>query len=186
MEAYLDNIKKLFDYYKSLGEKAIGRLTSEELAYRPNQNSNSIAVIIKHMRGNMLSRWSDFLTTDGEKPWRSRDDEFNEEGFGKEDLLRLWQEGWACLQGALGSISVDDLYKIIYIRNEGLTVLDAINRQLAHYSYHVGQIVYLAKQVKVEWDSLSIPKNMSANYNDEKFSKEKSIKSFLDDQIKKS
>lgn len=186
MEAYLENIKKLFNYYKGLGEKAIEGLASEELVYRQNENSNSIAVIIKHMRGNMLSRWTDFLTTDGEKDWRSRDDEFKEEPITKEFVLQLWEEGWACLASALRSISVLDLNKIIYIRNEGLTVLDAINRQLAHYSYHVGQIVYVAKQLKPEWKSLSIPKNMSAEFNTEKFGKEKSVKSFIDDQTKKS
>ena len=186
MKAYLNNVKKLFEYYKLLGEKSIGRLTAEQLLYYPNENTNSIAVIVKHMRGNMLSRWTDFLTSDGEKPWRSRDDEFNEEVLTKEDVLRLWNEGWTSFKNALASITENDLDKIIFIRNEGLTVLDAINRQLAHYSYHVGQIVFMSKQSSDhEWESLSIPKNNSSAFNKEKFANEKEIKSFTDAQIKK-
>lgn len=186
MEAYLENIKKLFNYYKALGEKSMDRLSSSQLMHSPNENSNSIAVIVKHMRGNMISRWTDFLTTDGEKPWRSRDDEFNEQPLSKEEVHSIWTDGWSCLQNALNSISPTDLQTIVYIRNEGLTVHDAINRQLAHYSYHVGQIVYIAKQLTSgDWESLSIAKNKSQDYNLEKFSTEKAIKSFLDDQINK-
>jgi len=186
MEGYLENIKKLFDYYKLLGEKSMKRLTTDELNHSPNQSTNSIAVIVKHLRGNMLSRWTDFLTTDGEKTWRSRDKEFTNDPISKEEVLSQWSEGWTCLYHALNSISSEDLFKIIYIRNEGQSVLDAINRQLAHYSYHVGQIVFIAKQLyKADWESLSIPKNTSEVYNEEKFRKEKGVKSFIDDEIKK-
>lgn len=186
MEALVDNIKKLFTYYKALGEKSMSRLTTEQLNHVANKNSNSIGVIVKHLRGNMLSRWTDFLLTDGEKPWRSRDGEFNEELLSKEQIFKLWSEGWTCLFNALDSLVADDFKKIIYIRNEGLTVSDAINRQLAHYSYHVGQIVYIAKLLTVsDWESLSIAKNKSADYNEEKFKSLKTVKSFVDDQIKK-
>jgi uncharacterized damage-inducible protein DinB len=171
---YLLSAKKEFEYYKKLGEKTFAQLTDEQLFNQINSESNSIATIIKHLRGNMLSRWTDFLTTDGEKEWRKRDEEFENDISTREELLQKWQEGWSCLFKALDSISDDDLSRVIYIRNQGHTILEAINRQLSHYPYHIGQIVFYAKQLNnSEWDSLSIKKNKSRSYNDEKFSQDK-------------
>ena len=175
-------------YYKTIAEKAIDQLETSQLFVTPNNDTNSIATIIKHMHGNMLSRWTDFLTTDGEKEWRKRDEEFDAlfENQDKKNLLLLWEEGWQCFFNAIHSLQPEDLSKIIYIRNEGQTALDAINRQLAHYPYHVGQIVFFAKMLKqTEWNSLSIPKNKSNEYNTDKFSKEKELKHFTDDELKK-
>ena len=179
---YLESIKKQFLYYKSLGEKTFDQLEPEQLFIATNENTNSIAVIVKHLAGNMISRWTDFLTTDGEKEWRNRDEEFNEFIVTKEELLLLWQKGWDVFFKTIDSLKPEQLLEIIYIRNEGHTVMEAINRQLAHYPYHVGQIVFYGKLLKKgEWTSLSIPKNDSNSYNAEKFSKEKSIKHFTDD-----
>ena len=186
-EAFLSSARKQFLYYKTLGDKAMDQLEPAQLFYSANDDTNSIAVIVKHMNGNMLSRWTDFLTSDGEKEWRKRDSEFEEpQQHDKTDLLKLWNEGWDCLFKALDELTPAHLAQIIYIRNEGHTVMEAINRQLAHYPYHVGQIVFYAKMLKKgEWTSLSIPKNKSTDYNSEKFSKEKSIKNFTDDELKK-
>jgi hypothetical protein len=179
---YLESIKKQFLYYKSLGEKTFDQLEPEQLFIAANENTNSIAVIVKHLAGNMMSRWTNFLTTDGEKEWRNRDEEFNESLITKEELLLLWQKGWDVFFNAIDSLKPEQLLEIIYIRNEGHTVMEAINRQLAHYPYHIGQIVFYGKLLKQgEWISLSIPKNNSNTYNAEKFSKEKSIKHFTDD-----
>lgn len=159
----------------------MAQLEDSQLTWQPNEESNSIAIIVKHMWGNMLSRWTDFLTTDGEKPWRQRDAEFDNDLNDREALLQKWEEGWKCLFDALGSITDDDLERIVYIRNEGHTVLEAINRQIAHYSCHVGQIVYLAKMLKNDaWKSLSIPRNKSKDYNADKFSQDKGIRHFTD------
>ncbi|KAF2331725.1 DUF1572 family protein [Flavobacterium ginsenosidimutans] len=185
-QSYLESARKQFLYYKTLGEKAIDQLEPEQLFIAVNEDTNSIATIIKHISGNMLSRWTDFLTSDGEKEWRNRDDEFENDLQSKEEVLKLWNKGWNCLENALESLKPEQLSDIIYIRNEGHTVIEAINRQLAHYPYHVGQIVFYAKQLKKsEWESLSIPKNKSANYNAEKFAKEKEIKNFTDDELKR-
>ncbi len=185
-ESYLESVKKQFLYYKMLGEKAIEQLEPSQLFVSFNDDTNSIATIIKHISGNMLSRWTDFLTSDGEKEWRNRDAEFENDLQSKEEVLEVWNKGWNCLENALGSLKPEQLSDIIYIRNEGHTVIEAINRQLAHYPYHVGQIVFYAKQLKnSEWNSLSIPKNKSGNYNAEKFAKEKEIKNFTDDELKR-
>jgi hypothetical protein len=189
-EDFLRSANRQFTYYKTLGEKAIEQLEPEQLFVSFNDDSNSIATIIKHLRGNMLSRWTDFLTTDGEKEWRDRDAEFDEcidqQDLTKEFVLNLWNEGWECLFKALADLKSENLSDIIYIRNEGHSVLEAINRQLAHYPYHVGQIVFFAKQLKnTEWNSLSIPKNRSTDYNADKFSKDKSKKHFTDDELDK-
>jgi len=195
---YLESIKKQFLYYKTIGEKAMEQLEPEQLFISVNDDTNSIANIVKHLSGNMLSRWTDFLTTDGEKEWRNRDSEFDSHYDGtrelarqnavndKEELLKIWNKGWDCFFEALNSLKSEQLESTIYIRNEGHTVIEAINRQLAHYPYHIGQIVFYAKMLnKTEWDSLSIPKNKSNSYNADKFSKEKSIKNFTDDELKK-
>ncbi|MNX36787.1 hypothetical protein D3C86_670830 [compost metagenome] len=183
--AYLESVKKQFLYYKTLGEKAIEQLEPEQLFISLNEDTNSIATIAKHLSGNMLSRWTDFLTTDGEKEWRHRDAEFENDLETKEEMMAVWNKGWNCFLSTLDSLKPEQLSEIIYIRNEGHTVIEAINRQLAHYPYHVGQIVFYAKMLKnSNWESLSIPKNKSGSYNLDKFSKEKSIKNFTDDELK--
>lgn len=183
---YLESVKKQMLYYKTIAEKAMEQLEEEQLFFSANEDTNSIAVIIKHMAGNMLSRWTDFLTTDGEKEWRNRDGEFEIGSETKEELMHLWKKGWDCFFDAINSLQPEQLSQIIYIRNEGQTVMDAINRQLAHYPYHIGQIVFYAKMLKKsEWESLSIPKNKSNDYNADKFSKEKSVRHFTDDELNK-
>jgi len=184
--SYLESVKKQFLYYKILGEKAFEQLEPEQLFISVNENTNSIAVIVKHLSGNMLSRWTDFLTSDGEKEWRNRDDEFEDSIQTKEELLAFWNKGWDCFLNTLNTLETNHLSQIIYIRNEGHTVIEAINRQLAHYPYHIGQLVFYAKLLKTgEWDSLSIPKNKSSVYNADKFSKEKTIKNFTDEELKR-
>src|SRR4051812_7664608 len=186
MENYLESVRKQFEYYKLLGDKTFEQLTEEQLFFQYNDASNSIAVIVKHLHGNMLSRWTDFLTTDGEKETRNRDDEFDATPLSKEALTGQWNEGWACLFNAIEPLTADDLSKTIYIRNQGHSVMEAINRQLAHYPYHVGQIVFIGKMlVGDNWKSLSIPKNQSNQYNTEKFSKPKSNTHFTDEYLKK-
>jgi uncharacterized protein DUF1572 len=181
---YLDSVKKQFLYYKTLGEKAMAQVEPQKLFIAINEDSNSIAAIVSHLRGNMLSRWTDFLATDGEKPWRNRDAEFENKTGTKEAVMQAWNEGWGCFLTTLNSLEEEDLEKIIYIRNEGHTVMEAINRQLAHYPYHVGQIIFAAKALKEDsWQSLSIPKNKSGDYNADKFSKEKTRKNFTDDEL---
>lgn len=183
---YLQSVKKQMLYYKTIAEKAIEQLEDDQLFYSANEDTNSISTIINHMSGNMLSRWTDFLTTDGEKEWRNRDEEFIESVATREALLQTWNAGWTCFFNAINDLKPKDLEKIIYIRNEGQTALDAINRQLAHYPYHIGQIVFYAKMLKTnEWNSLSIPKNKSTSYNADKFSKERTLKHFTDDELKK-
>ncbi|MFO0321993.1 MAG: DUF1572 family protein [Bacteroidota bacterium] len=179
---YLKGVIKQFEYYKMPGEKSFEQVEEEKLFFQYNADSNSIATIVKHLNGNMLSRWTNFLTTDGEKEWRKRDAEFENSIKTKSDLLNLWNEGWVCLLEALKSLKVEDLSKIIYIRNQGHTVFEAINRQLANYPYHVGQIVFLAKMLSTKnWVSLSIPKGNSEIYNQDKFSKPKEKQHFTDE-----
>jgi hypothetical protein len=182
---YLQSTIKQFEYYKLLGEKAIDQLPEEKLFWQYNNESNSIAVIVKHLWGNMLSRWTDLLTTDGEKEWRNRDAEFDNDIQSKDELLLKWTEGWQCLLNTLKDLTEEDLEKIVYIRNQGHTVLEAINRQLAHYPYHIGQIIYIAKMVSdSNWKSLSIPKGNSNSFNAEKFSKPKSKQHFTEEFLK--
>ena len=165
-EIYLDSAVKRLLTYKQLGEKTLAQLEDQDIHFTPNETSNSIAVIIRHLHGNMMSRWTNFLTEDGEKEGRNRDTEFNPPAIGKAPLLTLWEEGWDCLLGTLRTLKDEDLLKIITIRNEPLIVIDAINRQLAHYPYHVGQIVYIGKLILNEkWQSLSIPKGASGEFN---------------------
>jgi hypothetical protein len=180
-EIFLKNAIKLFRNYKKLGEGAIAQLNDAEVLLQPNDASNSIALIVHHLSGNMLSRWTDFLTTDGEKPWRNRESEFVESYPNKTTMMNAWETGWSCLLNALENLKPEDLSKIIYIRNEGQSVLEAIQRQLAHYSSHVGQIMFQAKAIKGnDFKSLSIPKGGSDSFNKEKFSQEKSRKHFTD------
>jgi hypothetical protein len=161
----LETIKSLHGL-KSTSEKAIDQISPDEMHFQPDSESNSVALLIKHMSGNMLSRFTDFLTTDGEKEWRNRDSEFEDENFTKEELIGLWNKGWDCLFGALTKLKADDLEKVVFIRGEEHTVLRAINRQLVHYAYHAGQIVYLCKQIRSkDFKSLSIPRGESKNYS---------------------
>lgn len=178
---YLASVVKQFKYYKELGDKTIYQLTGEQLHFAPDSVSNSIAVIIKHLSGNMLSRWTDFLNSDGEKPWRNRDQEFETENTDKTAILARWEEGWNVFLTTLESLTGDDLKKLVYIRNQGHTVLEAINRQLAHYPYHIGQIVFLGKSIVGDsWQSLSIPKGNSNQFNAEKFALPKRREHFTD------
>ncbi len=171
---FLASAIQQFRYYKSLGDKTFAQLDDEKLFWQYNEESNSIATIIKHLSGNMLSRWTDFLTEDGEKSWRNRDEEFEQFETSKEELLAIWEKGWTCLFDALSSLHEMDLDREIFIRKEAHTVTEAINRQLAHYPYHVGQIVFIGKMcIQEEWKSLSIPKGKSEDYNQEKFTKSK-------------
>ena len=156
---YLESAISRLTGYRELAEKTFMQLEEKDFHYKPNETSNSMAVIIQHISGNMLSRWTNFLTEDGEKTWRARDDEFDEQQFNREQLLNVWDKGWDCLLQSLRSLTEDDLLKTIYIRNEPLSAIDAINRQLAHYPYHVGQILYIGKLIKDDkWINLSMPK----------------------------
>ena len=180
--SFLSSSIKQFNYYKSLGDKTFEQLSFDELQKEFSEDSNSVTIIVKHLVGNMLSRWTNFLIEDGEKSWRHRDQEFMDTYQSNEDMLKAWESGWECLFDALNTLTIEDLEQIIYIRNQGHTVTEAINRQLAHYAYHVGQIVFLGKLIKgSQWISLSIPKGKSQGFNAEKFSKEKGKRHFTDD-----
>jgi hypothetical protein len=179
---YLQSVRKQFEYYKMLGEKTIDQLSDEQLFWQYNAESNSIASIVKHLWGNMLSRWTDFLTTDGEKPTRNREAEFDNDIKDRAELLQKWNEGWECLFAAIDSVNADNIETVIYIRNMGHTVTEAINRQLAHYPYHIGQIVFIGKMaLNEQWASLSIPRGNSATYNAGKFAKPKHKEHFTDE-----
>ena len=163
---FLSSSIRRFRYYKELGDKTFEQLNDWDFHYQPNEESNSIAIIIQHMAGNMRSRWTNFLQEDGEKEWRNRDTEFEEQQLSKEQLLNKWNEGWDCFLAAVKNLTEDDLQKTITIRSEPLSVIDALNRQLAHYPYHVGQIVYIGRMIKADqWKSLSIPKGKSDEFN---------------------
>jgi uncharacterized damage-inducible protein DinB len=179
---YLESVKKQFAYYKMLGEKTLTQLSDEQLVWQYNAESNSIAMIINHLSGNMVSRWIDIFSSDGEKASRNREAEFSTISPNREELLKIWNEGWKCLLDTLEQLTNDDLDRIIYIRNMGHTVAEAINRQLAHYPYHIGQIVFIGKMACNEnWQSLSIPKGQSEVYNADKFSKDKHREHFTDE-----
>lgn len=179
-DTFLSGTKRLFAYYKELGERAIDQLDDIQIDWRPNAESNSVALLVHHLGGNMLSRFTDFLTTDGEKPWRNREAEFDTGFKDKKTMMEFWDRGWGTLFRAFESLKEnEDEEAIVYIRNEGHTVRDAILRQLAHYASHVGQIIYIAKILKNEdWVSLSIPRGASGQFNESKFSKEKGVRHF--------
>jgi hypothetical protein len=167
---YLESVKKQFAYYKMLGDKTFAQLSDDQLFWQYNADSNSIATIVKHLWGNMMSRWTDFLTTDGEKEWRNREDEFENDFSSRQQMIDRWEEAWKLLFHVLNTLKPSDLQQVIYIRNQGHSVVEAINRQLAHYPYHVGQIVFIGKMLSANnWTSLSIPKGNSNTYNTEKF-----------------
>ena len=157
---YLENVIKEFQKLKALGEKTFGQIRDEDFFWTPDPESNSIAIIVRHMSGNMISRWTDFLTTDGEKPDRNRDSEFETLFYtDKDDILNRWEKGWKRVFDTINFLKDDDLIKVVTIRNEPHSVVEAINRQLTHYAYHVGQIVYIGKHLRSdEWKSLSIPR----------------------------
>jgi len=164
--SYIEDSLSLFRYYKRLAERAMEQVTDEQLFAAIDKEANSIAVIVKHMTGNMRSRWTDFLTTDGEKPDRDRDSEFVEPPATRESLIAMWEDGWKCVFTAIEPLTDADLARTITIRGEAHSVMQAINRQLAHYPHHVGQIVFLAKHFACDhWRSLSVPRNKSAEFN---------------------
>jgi hypothetical protein len=182
MNSYLTSSNKQFRYYKKLAEQAISQLTTREIFYRKEDHENSIAIIMQHLAGNMLSRWTDIFHLDGEKEWRERDKEFEGTFQTKKGLLNYWEEGWYQLFNTIEKLKTTDLEKIIYIRSMGHTVVEAINRQLCHYAYHVGQIVLLAKQFrKFDWVSLSIPLGKSSEFNQTKNLKGGRKEHFTDD-----
>jgi hypothetical protein len=186
MNDFLKSSIKTLEYYKSIADKTIAQLLDKDLFWHADTEANSIAIIMQHLSGNMLSRWTDFLTTDGEKDWRNRDSEFEQNINTKTDLLTAWEKGWACLFTTLNNLQTEDLSKTIYIRHQGQSVLEAIHRQLAHYPYHVGQIVFIGKMIlKNQWQSLSIPKGNSAIYNHGKMLQEKKDDHFTDDFFEK-
>lgn len=183
---YLQSIRQQFEYYKMLGERTFDQLEDEDLFWQYNPESNSIAITVNHLWGNMLSRWTDFLTSDGEKEWRQRDAEFEDLIQNREQMMKKWNAGWDCLFTALDSINENNFDTVIYIRNMGHTIVEAINRQLAHYAYHIGQIVYVGRMIRgSEWESLSIPKGGSKAYNAEKFAQPKRKEHFTESFLKK-
>ena len=172
---FLESVIYQLESYKRMAEKAIDQISDEQLRWQKDSNSLSIATIMKHLPTNMQSRWTDFLSTDGEKEWRRRhrDEEFIDAIADRADLLKTWDKGWRCFTESLQSLTANDLGKIVYIRKEGYTVIEAIHRGLTHAAYHVGQIVYLAKMFKSDkWQSLSIPKGGSVAFNKKKLSKQ--------------
>jgi hypothetical protein len=164
--SFLEDSLAVFRYYKKLAERAMEQVADEQLFAQLDDEANSIAIIVKHMTGNMRSRWTDFLTTDGEKPNRNRDSEFIAPPATRLALLEDWEKGWDCVFKALESITDVDLGRTVTIRGEAHSVMQAVNRQLAHYPYHAGQIVLLAKHFACDrWQSLSVPRNKSAEFN---------------------
>lgn len=169
---YLKSVRGQFLYYKSLAEKTFDQVPDDKLFWQYDEVNNSISTIVKHLSGNMLSRWTNFLSTDGEKDFRNRDSEFENDIKDRNEMMKRWDEGWASLFKALDSITEDNFKTTVYIRNQGHTITEAINRQLAHYAYHTGQIVLLGKIITgTDWKSLSIPKGKSKEFNQQMFSK---------------
>jgi Protein of unknown function (DUF1572) len=164
--SYLKDSLAVFRYYKRLAERAMEEVSDTDLFTELGPETNSIAVVIKHMAGNMQSRWTDFLNSDGEKPDRNRDSEFETPPQTRTEVLDMWERGWACLFAALEPLTDDDLARTVHIRGEAHSVMQAINRQVAHYQYHIGQIVLLARHFAgARWQSLPIPRKGSAEYN---------------------
>ena len=176
---YLHASRKQFEYYKMLGDRTFAQISDEDFFWQFNEESNSIAIIVKHIWGNMLSRWTDFLTSDGEKDWRNRETEFANDINDVKTLLEKWEEGWACLFKAIDSVNESNFDTEILIRNQRHTIVEAVNRQMCHYSYHIGQIVYLGRMLKgKDWKSLTIPKGKSEEFNKMRFSKPSGRKHF--------
>lgn len=166
IETYHSDALKSFENYKKLAEGAIGQVSDEEFFAAIDVEANSIAVVVKHIAGNLHSRWRDFLSSDGEKPDRNRDTEFETIDDTRESLMAFWQSGWQTLFDNIGPLTEEDFAKTVTIRGEPHTIVEAINRQLTHYAYHIGQIALLAKHFKsADWKTLSVPKNKSAEFN---------------------
>ena len=164
--SYTEDSLSLFHFYKKLAEGAMEQVTDDQLFARLDEEMNSIAIIVKHMAGNMRSRWTNFLTSDGEKPDRNRDTEFIDPPDTRPALMQVWNEGWQMVFKAVEPLSDSDLERKVTIRGESHSVMQAINRQIAHYTYHCGQIVFLAKHLKgSSWKTLSVPRNKSADFN---------------------
>ncbi len=164
--SYLDDSRALFRHYQSLAEKAMAQCPDDDLARILDPESNSIALLVKHLSGNMVSRWTDFLNTDGEKPDRDRDSEFEAPPANRAEMMALWERGWGTLFRALDGLTDADLSRTITIRGEKHSVMQAVNRQMAHYSYHIGQIVFLCKHLgHANWNSLSVPRRGSQAFN---------------------
>ncbi len=191
MNNYIVSVQKQFRYYKQLAEKAMEQLDDDQLlqtqySIDSSRYNSSIALIVKHISGNMLSRWTNFYTEDGEKPWRNRDNEFLDDIESRTQMETIWEKGWECLFNIIDQLKEEDLSKTVYIRNIGHEVSEAIHRQMMHYAYHIGQIVLIAKMYRGDqWQSLSIPLGESQQYNQEKFSQEKSKGHFTDSLLKK-
>jgi Protein of unknown function (DUF1572) len=163
--SYIKDSVDILRYYKTLGERAMAQASDEALVSSPDPESNSIAIIVKHLAGNMRSRWSDFLTTDGEKPDRNRDSEFESPPQTRAELLALWESAWKIVFSEFAPLTDSDLARTVRIRGERHSVMQAINRQIAHYAYHIGQIVYIAKHYSADrWNSLTIPRGKSADF----------------------
>ena len=179
---YLTTAKRDFQYYKTLGEKTFSQLEEKDCFWQFDSESNSIVVIVNHLYGNMKSRWTDFLSSDGEKQWRKRDLEFKNQLKTKAEVLNRWEQGWDCVFKSLDSINEDNFNTKIYIRSQEHSVIQAINRQLTHYAYHVGQVVYIGRLIKgSKWKYLSIPEGKSDDFNQEKFLRGKHQGQFTDD-----
>ncbi|MFB9844767.1 DUF1572 family protein [Mucilaginibacter ginsenosidivorans] len=169
-QTYLESALHQFKYYRSVAEKTFAQLTDEQLFWQYNAESNSVAMIVQHISGNMLSRWTDFLTSDGEKEWRNREAEFDTVIKNRDEMIAEWDKGWQCLFDAINPLTDDDLNKIVLIRAETHSVAEAINRQLAHYPYHIGQIVFIGKMLAGDqWKSMTIPRGKSQAFNDKMF-----------------
>ncbi len=179
-ELFISNSIDLFKYYKSLGDKTFAQVREEDFFVIPDEAGNSIAVIVQHLYGNMKSRWTDFKTSDGEKTWRDRDQEFELYLNTKEEVIEKWEEGWQVLFAALESIEEADFNKLVYIRNKGHHIIEAVQRQLGHYAYHVGQIVMIGRGLSHNWQSLSVPKGKSKEFNAKSFSKGKRKENFTE------
>ncbi len=180
----MDGYRKQFEYYRSVGEKAMAQVSEKDLLWRFSADDNSIAVIVKHLLGNMMSRWTDFISSDGEKKWRERDAEFEVDQPARDAVNEWWNKGWNCLFSALANLSDQDLSKTVLIRNQEHSVQEAINRQLAHYSYHIGQIVLIAKmRAGSNWRALSIPRSGSSAYNSVKFDQKSQGGHYTDEWI---
>ena len=169
-QTYLESVIHQFNSYKSVGERTFNQLTDEQLFWQYNEESNSVAMIVRHISGNMVSRFTDFLTSDGEKEWRNRDAEFKASITTRDELIAQWNKGWQCVFDAVATLTEDNLNKIVKIRAEEHTVAEALNRQLAHYPYHIGQIVYIGKMLTDDqWKPLTIPRGKSGAFNDKMF-----------------
>lgn len=169
-EHYLNSLRFEMNRYKKLGDSTLDQIRDEDIHWSPSVTDNSIAILVKHMAGNMKSRFTNFLVEDGEKSWRNRDSEFEDPYATKEELIAAWEEGWACVFGALASIHAENFNTQVKIRNEKHSLVEAFNRQLGHYASHVGQIVYIGKMRRGKsWISLSIPKGQSEEFNKKKF-----------------